>query len=67
MPKKKELFSQNIKELENIASQLNSGEIEIEEAVNLYKKGKTLIVSMKEYLKKVEKEIEIIEESFSDK
>lgn len=67
MPKKKELFSQKIKELENIASQLNSGEIEIEEAVNLYKKGKTLIVSMKEYLKKVEKEIEIIEESFSEK
>lgn len=67
MPKKKELFSQNIKELENIASQLNSGNIEIEDAVTLYKKGKTLLTSMKKYLTKIEKEIEIVEETFPDK
>ena len=62
MPKiEKELkFEVNLKKLEDIVEQLESGDIDLEESVELYEKGIHLKNSCEEKLKKIEIQIKKI-------
>ena len=61
MAKKEELtFEENLKKLENIVDQLESGEIDLEKSVKLYEKGMLLKKNCEEKLKKVEMQIKKI-------
>ena len=53
-------FEENIKKLENIVEQLESGEIDLEKSVELYEKGMILKNNCEEKLKKVELQIKKI-------
>ena len=57
---KETTFEENLKKLENIVDQLESGEIDLEESVELYKKGMLLKNQCEEKLKKVEIQIKKI-------
>ena len=57
---KKLTFEENIKKLEDIVDQLESGEIDLEESVELYEKGMILKNNCEEKLKKVELQIKKI-------
>jgi len=50
-------FEQNLKKLEHIVDQLESGEIDLEKSVELYEKGMILKNKCAEKLKKVELQI----------
>ena len=59
--KEKDLtFEENLKKLENIVDQLESGEIDLEKSVELYEKGMILKNNCEERLKKVELQIKKI-------
>ena len=59
--KEKDLtFEENLKKLENIVDQLESGEIDLEKSVELYEKGMVLKNNCDEKLKKVELQIKKI-------
>ena len=59
--KNKELtFEENLKKLEDIVDQLESGEIDLEKSVELYEKGMILKNNCEEKLKKVELQIKKI-------
>jgi len=59
--KEKELtFEENLKKLEDIVEQLESGEIDLERSVELYEKGMILKNNCEEKLKKVEIQIKKI-------
>ena len=61
MKKNKELsFEENLKELENIVEQLESGDIDLEKSVQLYEKGMVLKKNCEDRLKKVEIQIKKI-------
>ena len=61
LKKNKELtFEQNLKKLEEIIDQLESGEIDLEKSVELYEKGMVLKNNCEEKLKKVELQIKKI-------
>ena len=47
-------FEENLKKLEDIVDQLESGEIDLEKSVELYEKGMKLKNNCEEKLKKVE-------------
>ena len=53
-------FEENLKELENIVEQLESGEVDLERSVKLYEKGMLLKKLCDEKLKKVELQIKKI-------
>lgn len=53
-------FEDNLKELENIVEQLESGDIDLEKSVELYEKGMVLKNNCEEKLKKVELQIKKI-------
>ena len=53
-------FEENLKKLENIVDQLESGEIDIEKSVELYEKGMLLKNNCEAKLKKVELQIKKI-------
>ena len=53
-------FEENLKKLEDIVDQLESGEIDIEKSVELYEKGMLLKNNCEEKLKKVELQIKKI-------
>jgi len=53
-------FEENLKELENIVEQLESGEVDLEKSVKLYEKGMFLKNQCDEKLKKVELQIKKI-------
>jgi exodeoxyribonuclease VII small subunit len=53
-------FEETLKKLENIVEQLESGEIDLEKSVELYKKGILLKNNCEEKLKKVELQIKKI-------
>ena len=53
-------FEENLKKLEDIVDQLESGEIDIEESVELYEKGMLLKNNCEAKLKKVELQIKKI-------
>jgi len=57
---KKLTFEENIKKLEDIVDQLESGEIDLEKSVELYEKGMILKNNCEEKLKKVELQIKKI-------
>ena len=54
---KETTFEENLKKLEDIVDQLESGQIDLEESVELYKKGMLLKNQCEEKLKKVEIQI----------
>ena len=58
--KKNLTFEENLKKLENIVEQLESGEIDLERSVELYEKGMILKNNCEEKLKKVEIQIKKI-------
>ena len=53
-------FEENLKKLEDIVDQLESGEIDLEKSVDLYEKGMILKNNCEEKLKKVELQIKKI-------
>ena len=53
-------FEENLKKLEDIVEQLESGEIDLERSVELYEKGMILKNNCEEKLKKVEIQIQKI-------
>ena len=53
-------FEENLKKLEYIVEQLESGEIDLERSVELYEKGMILKNNCEEKLKKVEIQIQKI-------
>ena len=53
-------FEENLKKLEDIVDQLESGEVDIEKSVELYEKGMLLKNNCEEKLKKVELQIKKI-------
>ena len=53
-------FEDNLKKLEDIVEQLESGEIDLERSVELYEKGMILKNNCEEKLKKVEMQIKKI-------
>ena len=57
---KKLTFEENLKKLEDIVEQLESGEINLEKSVELYEKGMILKNNCQEKLKKVEIQIKKI-------
>ena len=57
---KKLTFEENLKKLEDIVEQLESGEIDLERSVELYEKGMILKNNCEEKLKKVEIQIKKI-------
>ena len=67
-------FEENLKKLEDIVDQLESGEIDLEKSVELYEKGIILKNNCEEKLKKVEMQIKkiklqnkkIIEDTFKE-
>lgn len=59
--KNKEMsFEENLKKLEDIVDQLESGEIDLEKSVKLYEKGMVLKNDCEKKLKKVELQIKKI-------
>ena len=58
--KKNLTFEENLKKLEDIVEQLESGEINLEKSVELYEKGMILKNNCQEKLKKVEIQIKKI-------
>lgn len=62
MPKKENelTFEENLKELDFIVEQLESGEVDLEKSVKLYEKGVLLKNHCEEKLKKVELQIKKI-------
>ena len=54
---KKLSFEENLKELENIVEQLESGEIDLEKSVELYERGMIFKNNCETKLKKVELQI----------
>ena len=58
--KKNLTFEENLKKLEDIVEQLESGEIDLERSVELYEKGMILKNNCEEKLKKVEIQIKKI-------
>ena len=57
---KKLTFEENLKKLEDIVEQLESGEINLEKSIELYEKGMILKNNCQEKLKKVEIQIKKI-------
>ncbi len=57
---KETTFEENLRKLEDIVDQLESGEIDLEQSVELYKKGMSLKNQCEEKLKKVEIQIKKI-------
>ena len=57
---KKLTFEENLKKLEDIVEQLESGEINLEKSVELYEKGMILKNNCQEKLKKIEMQIKKI-------
>ena len=53
-------FEDSLKKLENIVDQLESGDVDLEKSVELYKKGMDLKKICEEKLKKVELQIKQI-------
>ena len=53
-------FEENLRKLENIVDQLESGEVDLEKSVQLYEKGISLKNICEEKLKKVEMQIKKI-------
>ena len=53
-------FEENLKKLEDIVEQLESGEIDLERSVELYEKGMILKNNCQEKLKKIEMQIKKI-------
>ena len=53
-------FEENLKKLENIVDKLESGEIDLEKSVELYKEGMIFKNNCEEKLKKVELQIKKI-------
>ena len=54
---KEQTFEENLKKLEDIVDQLESGEIDLEKSVKLYEKGMILKNNCEEKLKKIELQI----------
>jgi exodeoxyribonuclease VII small subunit len=61
--KKKISLSSAFEELEKVAQKLESGEMDLEEATGLYKKGLKLAAFLKKRLVKIENEIKEIKEA----
>lgn len=59
----KKSFEDVLLELESIINKLDEGEVSLEESVDLYKNGMTLVNSCNEKLDKIEKEIKIIKDN----
>lgn len=47
-------------ELDSVLAELQSAELDIDKALDLYKRGQKLIVQLEDYLKKAKNEIESI-------
>ena len=58
--KKEMTFEDNLKRLEDIVDQLESGEIDLEKSIKLYEEGMLLKNNCQEKLKKVELQIKKI-------
>jgi len=59
-------FEEAIKELGNIVSRIEQGEISLQDSLGQYERGMALIKHCREILKKAEKRIEKISESEAD-
>ena len=57
---KQRTFEENLKKLEDVVDQLESGEVDLEKSVELYEKGMGLKNICEEKLKKVELQIKKI-------
>jgi exodeoxyribonuclease VII small subunit len=54
-------FQENLDSLEKIVEQLESGEITLEDSLELYKQGMLFLKECNDKIDKVEKEIEIVQ------
>jgi exodeoxyribonuclease VII small subunit len=63
---KKKSFEDSLKELENIVSKLESGEISLEESLEKFELGTKLYKECKEQLSIAEKKIAVLTESLKE-
>lgn len=63
MAKKKATFEQSLRDLEQIAEKIESGEIGLEESINQYEKGMELVKHCRDILGKAELRIQKLQES----
>ncbi len=63
----KKSVNQYIKQLEDILNKIESGESNIEESIELYKNGKSILKTCHLIIDKMEKEIKIVNEKEQDK
>lgn len=55
MPSKKKIFEENLKDLEAIVTQLENGDVPLEEAIEQFQKGMVLSKNLQKTLQEAEK------------
>ena len=60
MPKTKKTFEQNIQELEKIISQLESGDAKLDDCIELYQNGVTLIAECTKMLNDAQQKVTMV-------
>lgn len=61
----KESFEQQFKELEKLVADLESGEVQLDEGLEKFKRGLVLAQALKAKLTEVENKVEIIKKKFT--
>ncbi len=62
MAKKKQSFEESLKQLEAIATQIEQGEIGLEESITKYEEGMNLVKNCREILEKAELKMQKLQE-----
>jgi exodeoxyribonuclease VII small subunit len=60
MATKGKKFEDELKDLEHIVSQIDSGELSLEDAIGAFERGVTLVKSLNQKLDEVERKVELL-------
>jgi len=60
MPAKGKRFEEEVKDLEAIVSQIDSGELTLEESIGAFERGVALVKSLNQKLDEVERKVELL-------
>ena len=60
MPKNTRKFEEELGDLEAIVTQIDSGELSLEESINAFERGVALVRSLNHKLDEVEKKVEVL-------
>jgi exodeoxyribonuclease VII small subunit len=60
MPGKEKKFEEEIKDLETLVNQIDSGELTLEESINAFERGVALVKSLNRKLDEVERKVELL-------